>query len=271
MDLGLSGKVAIVTGASKGIGKAVAVELAREGCRMVLCARGRAALEEAVDEVREAAAGGDVISVTADVTNATEVETLVEYVIGRFRTVEILVNNAGGIVGDRLPFHELADHQWFEIFDLNLMSAVRITRAVLPYMREQGWGRIVNIGSESATQPDALKPHYNAAKAALVNLTKSLSKAYGGEGIMINAVSPATIVTPAIDDMIAGEARQKGISPEEGEAVYVREHRPNIVVGRLGRPKEIASVVAFLSSERAASFITGVNYRVDSGSVASIV
>jgi 3-oxoacyl-[acyl-carrier protein] reductase len=258
VELGLKDKVAVVTGASKGIGKAVAIGLAGEGCRLVLCARGKEDLEKAAGEIREAKGVGSVLAIAADVTKADEVEELINETVGRFGTVDILVNNAGGI-GRRLPFHELSDEEWFQVLDLNLISAVRVTRVVLPHMREQRWGRIINIASESAIQPDTLKPHYNASKAALINLTKSLSKAYGKDGILVNAVSPATTITPAVEGLIT----------EEGEAAFVRDNKPNIIAGRLGRPEEVASVVVFLASERA-SFVTGANYRVDSGSIASI-
>lgn len=257
MELGLKNKVALVTGASKGIGKAVAMELAREGCRVVISARGEEELNEAAEEIRQVESSAEVLSVATDVTDPSEVEKLVDEATGRFGTVNVLVNNAGGI-GRRVPFHELSDDEWFEILNLNLISAVRLTRAVLPYMREQGWGRIINIGSESGAQPDTVKPHYNASKAALVNLTKGLSKAYGEEGILVNVVSPATTLTPAVESIISEEA--------ESEAAFVNENRPNIVAGRLGRPEEVAAVIAFLASERA-SFVTGSNYRVDSGSV----
>lgn len=268
MELGLEDKVAVVTGSSKGIGKAIAVELAREGCRVALAARGEKDLEEAAEDVRRSGSSGDVLAVAADVTKADEVERLIEETRARFETVDILVNNAGG-TGRRSHFHELSDEEWFEILDLNLISAVRLTRAVLPHMRSQRWGRIINVASESGSQPSALKPHYNASKAALINLTKSLSKAYGKYGILVNAVSPATTITPAVEDLIAEEAKRKGIAVEESEAAYVRDNKPNIVAGRLGRPAEVASVVVFLVSEKA-SFVTGANYRVDSGSVASI-
>jgi NAD(P)-dependent dehydrogenase (short-subunit alcohol dehydrogenase family) len=267
VELGLEDKVAVVTGSSKGIGKAIAVALAREGCQVVLAARAEKDLEEAAEDVRRTGRGGPVLAVAADVTKADEVERLIDETVARFGTVEVLVNNAGG-TGRRSPFHELSDEEWFEVLDLNLISAVRLTLAVLPHMRRQRWGRIINVASESGTQPSALKPHYNASKAALINLTKSLSKTYGEYGILVNAVSPATTITPSVEDLIAEEAKRKNILNEK-EAVFVRENKPDIVAGRLGRPEETAWMVAFLASERA-SFITGANYRVDGGSVTSI-
>jgi 3-oxoacyl-[acyl-carrier protein] reductase len=268
MELGLEEKVAVVTGSSKGIGKAIAVELAREGCRVALAARGDKDLEEAAEDIRRSGSSGDVLAVAADVTKADEVERLIEETVARFATVDILVNNAGG-TGRRSHFHELSDEEWFEILDLNLISAVRLTRAVLPHMRRQRWGRIINVASESGSQPSALKPHYNASKAALINLTKSLSKAYGKHGIMVNAVSPATTITPSVEDLMAEEARRKGTPRNEREVAFVRENKSEIVTGRLGRPEETAWVVTFLASERA-TFVTGANYRVDGGSVTSI-
>ncbi len=265
MDLGLKDKVAIVSGASKGIGKAIALELAREGCRVVLCARGEENLREAAGEVGKV---GDALAVPADVTKPEEVEKLVEEAVVHYGRIDILVNNAGG-VGRPATFEELSDEEWAEVLDLNLLSAVRLTRAALPYMREQGWGRVINVASESGIQPDPYMPHYNASKAALINLTKSLSKAYGPEGILVNVVSPAFVMTPLVEGMIAEEAQKRGISTEEAEEIFLEEGRPNIVVGRAGTSEETAAVVAFLASERA-SFVAGSNYRVDGGSVASI-
>jgi NAD(P)-dependent dehydrogenase (short-subunit alcohol dehydrogenase family) len=265
MDLGLKDKIAIVSGASKGIGKAIALELAREGCKVILCARGEEDLQDAANEVGEV---GYASAVPADVTKAEEVERLVGETVDRHGGVDILVNNAGGI-GRPAAFEELSDEEWYEVLDLNLLSAVRFTRAVLPQMRKQRWGRIINVASESGIQPDPFMPHYNASKAALINLTKSLSKAFGPEGILVNAVSPAFVMTPLVESMLADEAEQKGASLEEVEAAFLKENRPNIVVGRAGTSEETASVVAFLASERA-SFVAGANYRVDGGSVASI-
>jgi 3-oxoacyl-[acyl-carrier protein] reductase len=266
MELGLEGKVALVTGASKGIGRAVADALAAEGCRVVLCARGEEELEAAAEEIR--AAGGDAHAVAADMSEANEVERVAQETVSRFGTVDVLVNNAGGI-GSPSSFEEISDEEWLWVLELNLLSAVRMTRAVLPHMRERGWGRIVNVASESGIQPDPFMPHYNASKAALINLTKSLSKAYANDGILVNAVSPATIRTPLVEGMFEELAEERGISKEEAEAAFLRETRPNIVLERAGEAEEAAAVVVFLASE-AASFVTGSNYRVDGGSVASI-
>jgi 3-oxoacyl-[acyl-carrier protein] reductase len=265
MELGLKDRVAIVTGASKGLGKSIALELAREGCKVVLCARGADDLKETTREVREL---GEALAVTADVTSPEDVEKVVEETVNNFESVDILVNNAGG-VGNPAAFDELSDEEWLEVLDLNVLSAVRLSRAVLPHMREQGWGRIINIASESGVQPDPFMPHYNASKAALINLTKSLSKAYGQEGILVNAVSPAFVMTPLVEGMLAEAAEEGGGSIEDAEAAFLEESRPHIVVGRSGNAEETAAVVAFLASERA-SFVTGSNYRVDGGSVASI-
>lgn len=265
MELGLRDKVAIVTGASKGLGKAIALELAGEGCKVVLCARGEEELEATTGEVREL---GEALAVVADVTRPEDVERIVEETTNNFGSADILVNNAGG-VGNPAAFDELSDEEWMEVLDLNLLSSVRLTRVVLPYMREQGWGRIINIASESGVQPDPFMPHYNASKAAMINLTKSLSKAYGQEGVLVNAVSPAFVMTPLVEGMLSQEAQASGTSIGDAEAAFLKENRPHIVLGRSGNAEETAAVVAFLASERA-SFVTGSNYRVDGGSIASI-
>lgn len=153
--------------------------------------------------------------------------------------------------------------------NLNLFSAVRITRMVLPFMQKQHWGRILNIASESGIQPDPNMPHYNASKAALINLPKSLSKAYAKDGILVNSVSPAFIKTPLVEQMLADQAKARHITEQAAEEEFLRVNRPHIELRRAGTPEEVAAAVVFLASE-AASFITGANLRVDGGSVASI-
>jgi 3-oxoacyl-[acyl-carrier protein] reductase len=199
MDLGLEGKTALITGASKGIGKAIAGAFTAEGARVAMNARTEAELRQAADEIRRT--GAEVLAIAADVTDPIQVRRMADEAAERFGTIDILVNNAGGI-GGFSSFEELDDEQWRSILDLNLFSEVRVTREVLPYMRRRRWGRIINMASESGIQPDAMMPHYNASKAALINLTKSLSKAYGREGILVNTVSPAFIMTPLVENIL---------------------------------------------------------------------
>ncbi len=267
MELGLKGKVVLVTAASQGIGKAIAEAFAAEGSKVAITARGMDELQKTAREICERS-GAEVIGVAADASKAADNIRMVDEVVKRFGTVHVLVNNAGG-VGAFAAFHDLTDEDWVGIFNLNVMSAVRASRAVLPYMQRQKWGRIINISSESATQPDGFMPHYNASKAAMNNLTKSLSKAYATDAILVNAISPAFIMTPLLSNMLQKMANEQGTSLEEAIARFLANNRPHIEVKRPGEPKEVASAVVFLASEQA-SFITGTNLRVDGGSVASV-
>jgi 3-oxoacyl-[acyl-carrier protein] reductase len=266
MELGLKGKVAVVTGSSKGIGRSIAEALAREGVQMVINSRNAKELEATASEMRNE--GAMVHAVASDVTNAEGAKRPVEEAVSRFGTIHILVNNAGG-AGRFASFEDLTDEEWLDVYTLNVLSAVRATRAALPHMQKQKWGRVINISSESGVQPDPIMPHYNASKSALNSLTKSLSKAYGKDGILVNTVSPAFIRTPLLDGLLAQEAKTRGITIDEAEKALLREFRPNILLGRAGKPDETAGVCVFLASEQA-SFITGSNYRVDGGSVASL-
>ncbi len=266
MNLGLQEKVVLVTGASKGLGKAIAEAFAAEGSRVALTARNQRELEQIVQEIQQR--GGQAIALAADLTNANAVNQLVSETIAHFGTVHVLVNNAGSI-GRFAAFEELSDDDWANLFNVNLFSAVRITRAVLPAMRKQHWGRIINMASESGIQPDPEMPHYNASKAAMINLTKSLSKAYAKDGILVNTISPAFIKTPLVEHMLADQAAVKRITVQQAEEEFLCHNRPHIELGRAGKPEEVAAAVVFLASE-AASFITGANLRVDGGSVASV-
>ena len=266
MNLGLQEKVVLVTGASKGLGKAIAEAFAAEGSRVALTARNQRELEQIVQEIQQR--DGQAIALAADLTNANAVNHLVAETIAHFGTVHVLVNNAGSI-GRFAAFEELSDDDWANLFNVNLFSAVRITRAVLPAMRKQHWGRIINMASESGIQPDPEMPHYNTSKAAMINLTKSLSKAYAKDGILVNTISPAFIKTPLVEHMLADQAAIKRITVQQAEEEFLCHIRAHIELGRAGKPEEVAAAVVFLASE-AASFITGANLRVDGGSVASV-
>jgi NAD(P)-dependent dehydrogenase (short-subunit alcohol dehydrogenase family) len=267
MELGLKGKVAVVTGSSKGIGRSIAEAFAREGVQVVINSRNAKEVEAAAAEMRQST-GATVHAVASDVMTAEGARRPVEEAVKKFGTVHILVNNAGG-TGRFGTFDELTDEEWMDTFKLNVLSAVRATRAALPPMQKQKWGRIINISSESGVQPDPIMPHYNASKSAVNSLTKSLSKAYGKDNILINTVSPAFIRTPLVDGFLAQAAKDRGVSIDEAEQIMLREFRPNILLGRAGRPEEMAGICVFLASEQA-TFITGSNYRVDGGSVASL-
>jgi 3-oxoacyl-[acyl-carrier protein] reductase len=266
MDLGLRGRTAIVTGGSKGIGREIALTLAAEGAAVVVMARGRPAVEQTVADIRQA--GGTALGIAADVALAGTAEAVVHGAVQQFGKVDILVNNAGG-QRKRAGFDELCDQDFLDAYTDNVLSVVRMVRAVLPTMRARHWGRIINIVSEAATQPDRVFQHYNAAKAAELNLTKSLSKALAQDGILVNAVAPGLIATPGVEASFARGAREQNRSVDEVKGDFLRKFKAGLVLGRAGESAEVAAVVAFLASERA-SYVTGANYRVDGGSVVGI-
>lgn len=212
--------------------------------------------------------GGTVEPFAADLTDASSVSEMAKAVLQRFGTAHVLVNAAGGVT-NFAPFDELSDEDWTRDLELNLMSAVRATRAFLPSMRKQKWGRVISIALESGVQPDADIPNYNAAKAALIAFGKSISKAYARDGVLINSVSPAFIRTPLVERMLQGRADEKSMSFDEALEDFLRTERPHIELRRPGEPDEVAAAAVFLASEQA-SFILGSNMRVDGGSIATV-
>lgn len=259
--------VALITGGSSGIGKATARRLLADGYDVAIAARGEERLEEARTELVEHGSGR-VIAVPADVTKPDDVDRLVAETLADPGRIDVLVNNAGR-VGSVESFHDVDIEEWHRTFEVNVYGAVRMTRAVLPHMRERGSGSVINVASESGVQPDPIIAHYNATKAALINLTKTLSKAYGSDGIRVNAVSPAATLTPMLEGLLREAAAEKGVEFETAREEWLAEERSNVVLERTSEPAEVASVIAFLASDDA-SFVTGANYRVDGGSVASI-
>ena len=182
--------------------------------RVVFSARSEDKLEQVVSSIRQA--GGIAAAIAADATQVEALQSLVDRTLSTFGAIDILVNNTG-TVGKTKAFDQISDEEWLEVFKTNLFSIVQLTRAVLPQMQQQQWGRIINIASESGIQPDPTMPHYNASKAALINLTKSLSKAYAKDGILVNAVSPAFVATPKIKKMLEQQAESKGITVQQAE------------------------------------------------------
>jgi len=266
MQINLEEKIALVTGSSKGIGKAIAHSLAKAEATVFITARGKEDLENTAKEFLKQ--GLQVYPLVADLTSNRDIKKLVSQIIDKFNTIDILVNNVGG-VHDFTKFEDINDEQWQNMFESNFFSNVKITREVLPYMQKQKSGRIINISSESAVQPDAVIPHYNAAKAAINSITKTLSKAYINDGILINAVSPAFIMTPQIKSIIEERSKNQNVSPEKFIDTFNKQFRPGAQNFRPGKPEEVAALVTFLASQHA-SFITGANMRVDGGSVSTI-
>lgn len=261
MDLGIRGKVALVTAASQGIGKATALALAREGARVAICAR-RAAETKATATEIAAETGAEVVPFTCDLVDAAAIERLVEAVIGHFRTVDILVNNAGGPPPG--PYDRVTEADWQRAFELTLMSAVRTTMAVLPYMRAKRWGRVVNISSTSVKQPIPDLMLSNSLRLGALGWAKTLATQVAKYNILVNTVGPGWTRTDRIAQVVSSRAAADASTEEEAETSIAVV----VPMQRFAAPAEIADVVAFLCSERA-SYVTGVMIPVDGGIVQS--
>jgi len=264
MDLNLQGRAALVTGASRGIGLATAKVLADEGCAVGLVARKSEELQQAEQDL--ITNGRTARAVAADLTDPAVIQRTVDEITHALGPIEILVNNVGGSTGFGVTFDKLSDEQWQHALELNLLSSVRITRAVLVNMQSLQRGSIVMVATDVATQPGGFVPHYAAAKAGIVNLAKSLSRTYGPEGIRVNTISPGMVRTSQLSKFLEEKAAKEGVTVEEAERTLVRNSRPEITLGRAADPLEIAVVIAFLASPRS-SYVNGVNWHVDSGGV----
>lgn len=258
MDLGLAGKVAAVTGASRGLGFAIARSLAAEGAKVAICARNGGALEAAAEKLR--AAGAEVLSVAADVAEEDGARTFVEAATRRYGSLDVLVNNVGG--NRRGTFAESTDQDWLDVIQLNVLSAFRASRCAIPWMRKQGRGSIVFVSSVFGREKGGPGLSiYNTTKSALISAAGIMALELAGDGIRVNCVAPGSI-------RFEGGSWDKRVKADpEGMRKFVDANLP---LGRFGRAEEVGDVVAFLASERA-SLITGACIAVDGAQGRSLV
>jgi 3-oxoacyl-[acyl-carrier protein] reductase len=262
MDFELNNKVALVVASSKGLGRACALELAREGARVAVSSRDPGRLDEAAREI-EAETGAEVIPVVGDVSKEAHVEEVVSTTVERLGPIEILVTNTGAPAGGL--FDDLSDEDWLEAFELVTLSVVRLLRLVLPPMRERGWGRVISIQSTSVKQPIPHLVLSNGIRPGTQGILKSVVQGAAADGITINTVLPGIFLTDRLRNDLGGRAEQAGTTIEQ----QINEVAKLNPTGRVGEPKELGSVVAFLASEQA-SYINGATIQVDGGSIRAL-
>lgn len=263
MDLGLKDRVAIVAAASKGLGRAVAEEFAREGCQVAICARTAADLERTAREIQQAT-GRAVFYQALDVTRPESVRAFVESVDRHFGRIDICVTNAGG--PPHKKFLETSLDDWRTAIDLTLMSAVHFAREVLPRMQRRRWGRLITITSVSVKQPIDGLLLSNSIRAAVTGLARTLANEFGADGITVNNVCPGYTLTERLDDLAAQLSERDHTTRD---AIF-KQWSAEIPIGRLAQPDEFAALVAFLASDRAAS-INGTSIAIDGGWVKSLL
>lgn len=262
MDLGLENKVALVAAASRGLGFAIAAELAREGASLVICSRKPASLDRAAQAIAELT-GTAPVAIPADVSRPDDVARLVDAATARFGRVDVLVTNAGGPPAGPFESHDAV--AWESAFHLTLASAVELTRRVLPGMKQRRWGRLINVTSIAVKQPVDQLILSNSLRAAVTGFARTLANEVAPFGITVNNVLPGYTRTERVDELATARSAREGISAADVRAEFERQ----IPAGRLGEPQELAALTAFLASERAA-YITGQSIAVDGGWIRSL-
>jgi NAD(P)-dependent dehydrogenase (short-subunit alcohol dehydrogenase family) len=263
MRIDLSGKKAIVTGSTAGIGFAIAKGLAAAGAATVINGRQQVSVDKAVAEVKNAVPGATVRGVTADLGTAQGCDALVK----AEPDVDILINNVG-IFGPQ-DFFEIPDSEWTRFFEVNVMSGVRLSRAYLPGMLKRNWGRIVFVSSESALNIPVDMIHYGFTKTANLAISRGLAKRAAGTGVTVNAVLPGPTLSEGVGEMLRDAAEKAGQSTDQAAVAFVKEHRPSSIIQRAATPEEVASMVVYVASPQA-SATTGAALRVDGGVVDTI-
>lgn len=262
MDLKLRGKRALITGSTQGIGFAIAEGLAREGADVVVNGRANAKVEAAIERIA-ASTKASVSGIAADVGTEKGVAKL----LGELGAVDILVNNAG--IFEPKPFLEIDDAEWFRYFEVNVMSGVRLSRALLPHMLQQKWGRIVFISSESGIQTPPEMVHYGMTKTAQLAISRGIAETVPGTGVTVNAVLPGPTRSEGVVDFLEKIASQRGLNVKEMETELLKTLRPSSLLKRMASSEEVANLVVYLCGEPA-SATTGAALRVDGGVVRAV-
>jgi NAD(P)-dependent dehydrogenase (short-subunit alcohol dehydrogenase family) len=263
MDLGLKGKIAVVSGSTAGIGFAIAETLAAEGAQVVLNGRNEARVTAAIAKIRKSSPGASVRGVPADLGNLHGVTAFLNQV----DEADILVNNLG--IFEPKPFAEIPDADWMRFFEVNVLSGVRLSRKYLPGMLKKKWGRIIFISSESGQQIPAEMIHYGMTKTAQVAVARGLAESIAGTGVTVNTVMPGPTDSEGVGDFVAGMAKQRNVTPAEIEKMFFEKVRPSSLLKRFATTPEVAAVVAFVASTQSAA-INGAAVRAEGGVVRSI-
>ncbi|MFD1703257.1 SDR family NAD(P)-dependent oxidoreductase [Methylopila henanensis] len=263
MRIDLTGKTALVTGSTLGIGRAIALGLARTGATVVVNGRRQEAVDTAVAAIRAEVPDAKVEGIAADLRTAEGVAELV----AALPSVDVLVNNVG--IFNPQDFFEVPDEEWFRFYEVNVMSGVRLSRAYAPAMAERGWGRIVFISSESGLNIPVEMVHYGMTKTAQLAIARGLAKRLAGTGVTVNSVLPGPTLSEGVSEMLKDEVAKTGQSLEEAGAAFVRAHRPSSIIQRAATVEEVANMVVYACSKEA-SATTGAALRVDGGTVDTI-
>ena len=264
MDLGLKERVAIIGGSSKGLGKAIATSLAKEGTYVTICARTESELRKAEMDIARSATQQHVLAIPADLSQIEDIKRVVRDTYNRFERLDIVVNNTGGPPPSKPS--ELEDSQWYQALEQNFLSAVRMSKEVIPLMKQQRWGRIINLLSNVVKQPDLDLVLSTSTRLGVVGFAKMLSQELGRFNITVNNVLPGLIMTDRITSLFESKAQAQNSEAEE----LLRGVTQGIPARRLGRPEEIGDLVAFVASERA-SYLSGQSLSLDGGALSGIM
>lgn len=263
VDLKLTNKLALVTGSTAGIGRAIVEALAREGARVIVNGRSQDSVDAAVAEIKSST-GADVLGFAGDLASAVAAGELAR----RYPDVEILVNNLG--IFEAKPFEDIPDDDWMRFFEVNVLSGVRLARLYLPSMKQRNWGRIIFISSESGIQIPTEMIHYGTTKTAQLAVSRGLAEAVAGTGITVNSILPGPTKSRGVRDFVESLGKAQGMSFDQTEKEFFEKARPTSLIKRFAAPEEVASMVAYIASPLA-SATTGAALRVDGGVVKSVI